>query len=126
MIPLLEGAGHTVEGVDLMFDDEQLLHERIASGQIRLGGCHGAAPQQRVGCTLDAPIADPSNHPNLCCGRIATLNPNAALDHTGADFAVVGPPEETVADLVDAQDPRVIEGVVHAGQTTRSPVFIPL
>ena len=34
MIPLLEGAGHTVEGLDLMFDDEQAIHQRIQSGEV--------------------------------------------------------------------------------------------
>ena len=34
MVPLLEGAVHTVEGLDLMFDDEKLLDKRLQSGEI--------------------------------------------------------------------------------------------
>ena len=123
MIPLLEGAGHTVEGIDLMFDDEQLLHERIASGQIDWVGATVLHHNSDSVARWMRPL---QTHPTIrtfVAGALPTLNPNAALDHTGADFAVVGPPEETVADLVDARDPRVVEGVVHAGQATPIPRF---
>jgi radical SAM superfamily enzyme YgiQ (UPF0313 family) len=121
MIPLLEDAGHTVEGIDLSFDDEQEIHHRIQLGHIDWVGAtvlhHNSGEVSR----WMRPLHSVPGIKTFVAGALPTLDPMAALMHTGADFAIVGPPEETVADLIDARDPRTVAGVVHAGRPTPSP-----
>jgi radical SAM superfamily enzyme YgiQ (UPF0313 family) len=121
MIPLLENAGHTVEGIDLSFDDEQEILSRIQSEHIDWVGAtvlhHNSGEVSR----WMRPLHSVPGIKTFVAGALPTLDPMAALMHTGADFAIVGPPEETVADLIDARDPRTVAGVVHSGRTTPSP-----
>ena len=123
MIPLLEGAGHTVEGIDLMFDDEKHLQERIESGQIDWVGATVLHHNSESVARWMRPLRSHPTIQTFVAGALPTLNPTSALAHTGAHFAVVGPPEETVADLVDARDPHDVEGVVHANRAVPIPRF---
>jgi radical SAM superfamily enzyme YgiQ (UPF0313 family) len=116
MIPLLEGAGHTVEGIDLSFDDEQEIHHRIQDGQFDWVGATVLHHNTDEVARWMRPLQSVRQIKTFVAGALPTLDPTAARMHTGADFAIVGPPEETVADLVDARDPRTVEGVVHAGR----------
>ncbi len=121
MIPLLEGAGHTVEGIDLSFEDEQQIHRRIQSGEIDWVGATVLHHNTDEVARWMRPLQSNRTVKTFVAGALPTLNPTAALMHTGADFAVVGPPEETVADLIDSRDPGSVAGVVHAGRAQAKP-----
>ena len=114
MIPLLEGAGHTVEGIDLTFDEESVLYSRLQSGEVDWVGATVLHHNSEGVARWMRPLAKQHGIRTFVAGALPTLDPLAALAHTGAEFAVVGPPEETVADLVDAKDPRTVLGVVHS------------
>ena len=113
MIPLLKGAGHTVHGIDLQFEPETRIRELLAQHPIEWVGAtvmhHNAAEVGRWMTNLgaDYPLQ------TFVAGALPTLDPEAALARTGADFAVVGEPEETVADLVGAIQPTQVPGIVH-------------
>ena len=112
MIPLLHGAGHTVAGVDLQFDSIEVL--RSTMGRFRpdwVGATamhHNAAD---VGSWMD-PLTRSDQVQTFVAGALPTLDPAGALARTGAQFAVAGVAEETVADLIDAVDPAATPGVV--------------
>ena len=114
MVPLLEGAGHTVEGIDLAFDEESTLHNRLQSGDVDWVGATVLHHNSEGVAQWMRPLVQQHGIRTFVAGALPTLDPLAALAHTGAEFAVVGPPEETVADLVDAKDPRTVLGVVHS------------
>jgi radical SAM superfamily enzyme YgiQ (UPF0313 family) len=113
LIPGLIEHGHTVHGVDLQFEGVDRIGEVLASHPIRWVGAtvmHHNAPQ------LSAWMGELSQHPGLqtfIAGALPTLDPAGALARTGADFAVVGEPEQTVAELVNALDPGRVPGIVH-------------
>ena len=121
MVPLLEGAGHTVEGLDLSFDDERTIHDRVQSGDIDWVGATVLHHNTEEVARWMRPLQKARGVKTFVAGALPTLDPMGALMHTGADFAVVGPPEETVADLVDARDPRTVSGVVHQNRPVPSP-----
>ncbi len=111
IIPLLEGAGHTVIGRDLCFDDEAELTALAA--QVDWVGAtvlHHNAPAVR---RWMAPLSESGQVRTFIAGALPTLDPLGALAQTGAQFAVVGPPEDTVADLIDSAAPKQVAGVVH-------------
>ncbi len=121
IIPLLEGAGHTVIGRDLCFDDEA---EVLAlAGDVDWIGAtvlHHNAPSVR---RWMAPLTDSGRVRTFVAGALPTLDPMGALAQTGAEFAVVGPPEDTVADLIDSAAPEHVAGVVHRTRATPKPRF---
>jgi len=121
MVPLLEGAGHSVEGIDLSFDDESQIHRRIESGQIDWVVATVLHHNTDEVARWMRPLHAVPGIYTVVAGALPTLDPAAARMHTGADFAIVGPPEETVADLVDARDPYTVSGVVHARRPSPSP-----
>ena len=127
MIPLLEGAGHTVEGMDLMFVAEEEVLRRIQSGNVDWVGATVLHHNSEEVARWMRPLKENRAIKTFVAGALPTLDPLSALAHTGADFAIVGPPEETVADLVDAKNPKLVSGVVHAGRPTPIPrVHAPL
>ena len=111
IIPLLEGAGHTVIGRDLCFDDEEEIP--VLAEQVDWIGAtvlhHNAPAVHR----WMAPLSRRPGLKTFVAGALPTLDPMGALAQTGADFAVVGPPEDTVADLIDSNAPEQVAGVVH-------------
>ncbi|MGB0637713.1 MAG: B12-binding domain-containing radical SAM protein [Myxococcota bacterium] len=124
MISLLHGGGHTVEGIDLAFEKEDLILSRIQSGDIDWVGAtvlhHNA---ESVGQWMQKLRSFPDVQ-TFVAGALPTLDPMGAIARTGADFAIVGEPEESVADLIDARVPGRVPGVVRAGNAkpiTRHP-----
>ena len=113
LIPLLQGGGHTVHGVDLQFEPVTRIHEALQAHPIRWVGAtvlHHNAPG--VSAWM-APLARTWPVQTFVAGALPSLDPAGALARTGADFAIVGEPEETVADLIDARVPGDVPGVVH-------------
>jgi len=121
IIPLLEGAGHTVIGRDLCFDDETELRGLAAEVDwIGATVLHHNAPGVRRWMTA---VSDHDHVRTFVAGALPTIDPLGALAQTGAEFAVVGPPEDTVADLIDSAAPERVAGVVHRSQTEARPRF---
>ncbi len=123
LIPLLQGGGHTVHGVDLQFEPQEAVTKRIASQPISWVGAtvlHHNAPEVSEWM---APLTNDPRVQTFVAGALPTLNPAGALARTGADFAIVGEPEETVADLIDSLHPGDVPGVVHrrAGRIHQAP-----
>ena len=119
IIPLLEGAGHTVIGRDLCFDDEAEIPALAA--QVDWVGAtvlHHNAPGVR---RWMAPLTESGGVRTFVAGALPTLDPLGALAQTGAEFAVVGPAEDTVADLIDSGAPEQVAGVVHRARAVPRP-----
>ncbi len=113
LIPLLQGGGHTVHGVDLQFEPIERIREVLEEHPIQWVGAtvlHHNAPDVS---TWMAPLRGDRSIRCFVAGALPSLDPAGALARTGADFAVVGEPEETVADLLAARDPGQVPGVVH-------------
>ncbi len=111
MVPLLEEAGHTVVGIDLCFDDLMTLHKRLAEEQFDWVGAtvlhHNAGAVMAWMAPLSGRIR------TFIAGALPTLDPLKALALTGAQFAVVGPPERAVAALIQSDhSQKSIPGVV--------------
>lgn len=133
MIPLLQQAGHTVHGLDLQFQEISAINEVLKAHPVDWVGAtvmhHNAA---EVGRWM-APLARASGPRSFVAGALPTLDPAAALARTGADFAVVGEPEQTVAELVEALSPRGVPGLayrsagrIHHTQARRPPALASL
>jgi radical SAM superfamily enzyme YgiQ (UPF0313 family) len=118
IIPLLEAEGHAVTGLDLVFDDESEILAMAQSGEVDWVGAtvlhHNTSNVQPW---MNALRSFPDIR-TFVAGALPTLDPLGAIARTGADFAVVGPPERAVADLVSAEDPTHVAGVVHPGRST--------
>jgi anaerobic magnesium-protoporphyrin IX monomethyl ester cyclase len=115
MISLIESGGHTVEGIDLVFEDEEIILSRVHSGDVDWVGAtvlhHNA---ESVGRWMQQLRSVPGVQ-TFIAGAFPTLDPMGAIARTGADFAIVGEPEESVADLIDAHVPGRVPGVVRGG-----------
>jgi radical SAM superfamily enzyme YgiQ (UPF0313 family) len=111
VIPLLHGAGHTVRGVDNQLDDIAHLYREIASFAPDWVGAsvmhHNAG---EVAAWME-PLTRSGRARTFVIGALPSLEPGEALARTGAEFAVIGVAEETVADLVDAVIPETTPGV---------------
>lgn len=113
IVPLLVAEGHEVAGLDLVFDSEDDLMERVRSGGFEWVGAtvlhhntDDVMPWMRAFRTLKGVRT-------FIAGALPTIDPLGALARTGADFAIVGPPELTVPRMVGAPDPGAIPGVVN-------------
>ena len=96
IIPLLEGAGHTVIGRDLCFDDESEITALAAEVDwVGATVLHHNAPGVRRWMIS---LRESGQVRTFVAGALPTLDPLGALAQTGAEFAVVGPPEDSVAD----------------------------
>jgi len=113
LIPLLNGGGHTVHGVDLQFDPLERIAQVMDQHPIRWVGATVLHHNAHEVSTWMAPLAKNRRVQTFVAGALPSLDPASALARTGADFAIVGEPEETVADLVDAIQPGAVPGVVH-------------
>jgi radical SAM superfamily enzyme YgiQ (UPF0313 family) len=110
IIPLLEAAGHTVSGVDLCFEGVETILTAVEHGEVDwvvATVLHHNAPSVM---TWMAPLK--GRVQTAVAGALPTLDPHGALALTGADFALVGPPEETLTALINAGDRRPPAGVV--------------
>ncbi len=120
MIPLIQGGGHTVEGIDLVFEDEESILSRVLSGDVHWVGAtvlhHNA---ESVGRWMQQLRSIPGVQ-TFIAGALPTLDPMGAIARTGADFAIVGEPEESVSDLIDAQVSGRVPGVVRAGNPNKT------
>ena len=121
IIPLLEGAGHTVIGRDLCFDDESEITALAAEVDwVGATVLHHNAPGVRRWMTS---LRESGQVRTFVAGALPTLDPLGALAQTGAEFAVVGPPEDSVADLIDSGTPEQVAGVVHHNRPVPKPRF---
>ena len=121
MIPLLETAGHTVRGLDLCFDSLDDLVDMVSRGEVDWIGATVLHHNAETVLEWMRPLLDARNIQTFIAGALPTLDPMGALARTGAEFAVVGPPEDTVCALIGARDPDQTPGVV----SRRQPVLIP-
>jgi len=118
MIPLLEAEGHTVKGLDLVFDDESEILRMAQAAEVDWVGAtvlHHNTPN--VQPWMNA-LRSFRNVRTFVAGALPTLDPLGAIARTGADYAVVGPPERVVANLISAKDPKQVAGIVHPSQPT--------
>jgi len=116
-----------VHGVDLQFEPEARVAEVLATHPIRWVGATVLHHNAHGVHSWMAPLAAHRGVQTFVAGALPTLDPAAALARTGADFAIVGEPEETVADLVDAIEPGQVPGVVHrkGGRLHRAQARVP-
>lgn len=123
MAAMLRARGHAVWGVDLQFDSVATLYDRLQEVEADWVGAtvlpHNAEEVGKLFRDLRTirPIS------TFIAGAYPTLDAKAALLRTGADVAVVGDPETTVADLVDRGLPGPIPGAV--ARTEHGPVAGP-
>lgn len=111
IIPLLQGAGHTVHGVDNQLDDLAHLYREIESFAPDWVGA--SVMHHNAGQVAEwmEPLTRAKRAHTFVIGALPSLDPGEALARTGAEFAVIGVAEETVADLIDAVVPGTTPGV---------------
>ena len=127
LIPLLVQDGHEVSGLDLVFDDESELLHRARAGAFDWVGAtvlhhnaEGVMPWMRA-------LQSIRSVRTFVAGAFPTLDPLGAIARTGADFAVVGPPELTVPAMIASPTPGTIAGVINpAHPAIEWPQHIPL
>jgi len=118
MIPLLEARGHTVIGIDLCFEPVSRIEALIHAGDVDWVGATVLHHNAESVLSWMWPIRAHKAIRTFVAGALPTLDPLGSLARTGADFAVVGPPEHTVADLIDAHNAHSVPGVVHKEHST--------
>lgn len=112
IVPLLTADGHEVEGIDLVFESEEHLLERARSGHFDWVGATVLHHNTDAVMPWMQQLKTIRTLRTFVAGALPTLDPLGAIARTGADFAVIGPPELTVPGLVTAREPGGVPGVV--------------
>jgi radical SAM superfamily enzyme YgiQ (UPF0313 family) len=121
IIPLLEDAGHTVSGLDLCFDSISTISEHVHRNDIAWVGATVLHHNAESVLEWMWPLRQIPNVKTFVAGALPTLDPLGALARTGADFAIVGPPEVSTCELINAQDPHGVPGIVSRHRSTVIP-----
>ena len=108
----LRSEGHGLTVVDLQFDSSTEVVQQLSRRKpdwIGVSALPHTVNRVREIVRLARSVADV---PVFLAGAYPTLNPEDALMRTGADVAIVGPPEATTARLIRSSRPRSLPGVV--------------
>ncbi len=117
MIPFLEDAGHTVTGVDLCFEPVSRITELVQSGAVDWVGATVLHHNSESVLNWMWPIRNIRSVQTFVAGALPTLDPMGALARTGANFAIIGPPEHTVTELINAPKNQPVANVAQEGQS---------
>lgn len=127
LIPLLEEAGHEVMGMDLVFDDESDLVATVESESIDWVGATVLHHNASSILGWMRALQHMRSVQTFVAGAFPSIDPLGAIARTGADYAVVGPPELTVPAMIAARKPETVRGVVNpSSPRAQAPVHRPL
>jgi radical SAM superfamily enzyme YgiQ (UPF0313 family) len=112
LVPLLREAGHEVSGVDLVFENERTILQAAQNGSIDWVGATVLHHNTDNVMPWMRQLQSIRTVRTFVAGALPTLDPMGAIARTGADFAVIGPPELSVPALLTARNPGTLSGVV--------------